>query len=81
MHLVILWFGLWKNSESNYVPAWVKQDTDKYFRVRDAWHKPLNIISPLCEAAVAADARAFARLMAYIYEVDAQENTVIFDAD
>lgn len=78
MHLVILWFGLWKNSESNYVPGWVKQDTDKYFRVQDAWHKPLNIISPLCEAAVAADARAFAKLMAYIYEVDAQENTVIF---
>ena len=24
MKLVILWFGLWKNSESNYVPMWMK---------------------------------------------------------
>ena len=31
-HLVLLWFGLWKNSESMYVPAWMKKNTETYFR-------------------------------------------------
>jgi len=26
MHLVLLWFGSWKNSMSCYTPAWVKVD-------------------------------------------------------
>ncbi len=33
-HLILLWFGLWKNSESMYVPGWMKQDSDTYFRVK-----------------------------------------------
>ena len=27
MKLIFLWFGLWKNGESMYVPAWMKADT------------------------------------------------------
>jgi beta-galactosidase GanA len=26
VHLVLLWFGSWKNAFSNYAPAWVKAD-------------------------------------------------------
>ena len=26
LHLVLLWFGTWKNSMSCYVPAWIKKD-------------------------------------------------------
>lgn len=26
LHLVVLWFGSWKNGESSYIPTWVKQD-------------------------------------------------------
>lgn len=78
MKLVILWFGLWKNSESNYVPMWVKKDFAAYFRVKDAQGRKINTISPFCEAAVKKDAYAFSRLMAHIGDVDAVENTVIF---
>lgn len=76
-HLIFLWFGLWKNGESMYVPGWMKQDTDTYFRARQVSGEPINTISPLCEAAVERDAQAFAAVMSHIREVDAQENTVI----
>ena len=26
LHLVLLWFGSWKNGQSHYVPGWIKED-------------------------------------------------------
>ena len=77
MHLVLLWFGLWKNSESMYVPEWMKKDPDKYFRAKKVNGETINTISPLCQEAVEKDANALAHIMAHIKEVDETENTVI----
>lgn len=77
MKLILLWFGLWKNSESMYVPAWMKKDQENYFRVRKVNGEAINTVSPLCEAAVEKDAEAFAAVMAHIRDVDADEATVI----
>ena len=77
MKLIFLWFGLWKNSESMYVPAWMKQDTQTYYRARKANGEPINTISPLCQAAVDKDAAAFAKIMAHIRKMDEEESTVI----
>lgn len=77
MKLVFLWFGLWKNSESMYVPAWMKADTKTYYRVRKVNGEPINTISPLCEAAIEKDAAAFAKIMTHIREADEEESTVI----
>lgn len=60
VRLVLLWFGLWKNGESHYVPAWVKQDPATYVRARHASGGASDTVSPFCRAAVQADARAFA---------------------
>jgi beta-galactosidase GanA len=27
LHVILLWFGTWKNGNMHYVPAWVKNDT------------------------------------------------------
>ncbi len=70
MPLVLIWFGTWKNGESSYPPLWVKRDTRRFFRVENADGIPVNAISPFCEEACRADARAFAKLMAYIREND-----------
>ena len=77
MKLVLLWFGLWKNSESNYVPMWMKRDTGTYFRAQDKNGGLLNIISPFCCEAVEKDARAFSRLMAHIRQLDGEVHTVL----
>ena len=33
LHVVLLWFGSWKNSMSSYAPAWVKRDVERFPRV------------------------------------------------
>lgn len=77
MKLVFLWFGLWKNGESMYVPSWMKSDTEKYFRVKKVNGESINTISPFCEEAVAKDEAAFREIMKHIREIDEEENTVL----
>ena len=36
LHLVLLWFGSWKNGVSSYAPAWVKQDPKRFPRAESA---------------------------------------------
>ena len=33
VHLVLLWFGTWKNGKMHYTPEWVKRDPVKYPRL------------------------------------------------
>lgn len=77
VHLVLLWFGLWKNGVSSYVPEWVKRDYKTYFRARYRGNIPSTTISPLCRAAVEADARAFTGLMKHLRAVDGEQHTVL----
>lgn len=34
LHLVLLWFGSWKNGVSSYVPSWVKRNARRFPRAR-----------------------------------------------
>lgn len=77
MKLVFLWFGLWKNAESMYVPGWMKQDTGRYWHVQKVNGEALNIISPMCDEAVEKDRKAFYAVMSHVKEIDEAENTVI----
>lgn len=77
IRIVLLWFGLWKNGLSSYAPSWVKRDHLTYFRAKYPGKIASETISPLCQAAVEADARAFQCLMSHLREVDGEEHTVI----
>ena len=77
LRLGLLWFGLWKNSISSYIPGWAKADTGRFSRVRDRNGQPLDIVSPLARDAVKADAKAFAALMEHLKQVDSDDHTVI----
>lgn len=77
MHLVLLWFGSWKNSMSCYAPDWVKRDTQRFARAIDPAGRPMEILSPYSAANVAADARAYARLMRHLRDVDGRQQTVV----
>ncbi|KAH8646644.1 beta-galactosidase [Xylariales sp. PMI_506] len=81
MRLVLLWFGTWKNGISTYVPGWVKRDVKRFPRVHvleaGGVKRTLEMISPLSEECCRADARAFAKLMAHLKEVDSEDNTVV----
>ncbi|EON98389.1 putative glycoside hydrolase protein [Phaeoacremonium minimum UCRPA7] len=81
MHLVLLWFGTYKNGVSTYVPRWVKRDTKRFPRVHvleaGGVKRTLEMISPLSEEACKADSRAFAALMRHLSEVDGEHTTVL----
>jgi hypothetical protein len=77
LRLVLLWFGTWKNGAMTYTPGWIKENPEKYFRVRDAAGQPMDVISPFCAAARDADEKAFAAVMQHIKSVDSPERTVI----
>ena len=77
MKLCFLWFGLWKNAESMYVPAWVKRDPETYFRAEKVNGERMTTVSPLCAAAVERDRQAFTAVMKRIRALDEEENTVI----
>lgn len=77
LHLVLLWFGSWKNAFSEYAPAWVLSDPKRFPRALSSEGLPLEILSPLGQETARADARAFTALMAHLRERDATQQTVL----
>jgi Domain of unknown function (DUF5597)/Beta-galactosidase len=77
MHLVLLWFGSWKNAFSEYAPAWVKADTKRFPRQIGADGQPTEILSPLSAETQRCDSRAFAALMRHLKQRDGEQQTVL----
>ena len=77
LHLVLLWFGSWKNGQSHYVPSWVKLDYHRFSLVKTRDGKSLEILSTFGKETLEADARAFAALMKHLGEADSNDRTVI----
>ncbi len=59
LHLVVLWFGSWKNGFSSYVPAWVKKDPKRFPRAVSADGEELDILSTLGRKRRRATGRRF----------------------
>ncbi len=77
LHLVVLWFGSWKNGFSSYAPAWVKRDTKRFPRAVSADGDELDILSTLGAETLKSDSRAFSNLMKHIREKDEAQQTVL----
>lgn len=77
LHLVLLWFGTWKNSMSCYVPGWVKNDEQRFQRAVNGAGKHQEILSVFNSHVLEADIKAFRALMQHIKQVDASQQTVL----
>ena len=77
LHVVFLWFGVWKNSMSCYTPAWFKQDTKRFPRAMTAEGKQMEIASCFSDNVLQADLKAFSAFMRHIREKDPQREVVI----
>jgi hypothetical protein len=77
LHLVLLWFGSWKNAFSSYTPAWIKKDPKRFPRATGSEGRPLEILSTLSRENLDADARAFSALMRHLREFDGRQQTVL----
>jgi len=81
MHLVLLWFGSWKNSFSEYAPGWVKADVRRFPRVRGIDGAPLEILSTFGEETLRLDSKAFAALMAHLRAKDKQQTVLMVQVE
>jgi beta-galactosidase GanA len=81
IHLVLLWFGSWKNSMSCYAPAWVKTNLQRFRRCRSSAGEPLEILTPFSPANRDADACAFAALMRHIAQYDDRHTVVMVQVE
>jgi len=77
LHLVLLWFGSWKNAFSEYAPDWVKADIKRFPRAQTANGTPLEILSTFGTETLRLDGRAFAALMSHLREKDREQQTVL----
>lgn len=81
IRLVLLWFGSIKNAKSTYAPEWVLSDRRRFPRAVTRpsalpfakGPPPLSIFN---QALADADAKAFARLMAHLAQVDPQHTVI-----
>jgi len=77
LHLVLLWFGSWKNAFSEYAPEWVKSNTKRFPRAMAADGTPLEILSTFGADSAKCDSRAFAALLKHVREKDVEQQTVL----
>ena len=77
LKLVILWFGAWKNTFSSYAPAWVKTNLTRFPRVQTSDGRDTERLSPFSATVRDADARAFAKLMHHLREIEGDRHTVL----
>ena len=76
VHLVILWFGTWKNGSQHYMPEWMKLDTVKYPHAIGKNGDAVDSPSPFAAASLEADKKAFGAFMRHLKTAD-PERTVI----
>ncbi|MDE1146184.1 MAG: DUF5597 domain-containing protein [Azospirillaceae bacterium] len=80
-HLVLLWFGTWKNNGPAYAPDWVKLNNDRFPRVVDAKGLMRNSLSPLTPATLEADKKAFVAFMRHLKQADPQHTVIMVQVE
>ncbi len=77
VHLVLLWFATWKNGSNHYMPEWMKRDAEKYPNITGRNGRAVDSPSPHSQAAIEADAKAFAAVMGHLKEADPQHTVLM----
>jgi hypothetical protein len=77
LHVVLLWFGTWKNGNMHYVPAWVKSDPKRFPRTIRPDGEPIDVLSPNSRNTLEADKAAFTALMHHLKQIDNEQHTVL----
>jgi Domain of unknown function (DUF5597)/Glycosyl hydrolases family 35 len=77
LHVVLLWFGTWKNGNMHYVPAWVKNDAKRFPNVIRPDGEPIDVLSPLSRNTLDADKAAFVALTRHLKQIDGEAHTIL----
>jgi len=77
LHVVLLWFGTWKNGNMHYAPQWVKTDTKRFPRVVRADGELIDVLSASGRSTLQADKATFVALMRHLKALDGTDHTVL----
>ncbi|MFP5210116.1 MAG: DUF5597 domain-containing protein [Acidobacteriota bacterium] len=77
LHMVLLWFGTWKNGNMQYVPVWVKTDPKRFPRMIRPDGQPTDVLSANSRANLDADKTAFTALMRHLKQIDGEQHTIL----
>jgi hypothetical protein len=81
LHLVLLWFGTWKNGSSHYTPEWIKLDQTKNPFLVGKDGQTLDSPSPFAPARLEADKTAFRALMRHLKEADGARTVLMVQVE
>jgi beta-galactosidase GanA len=81
VHLVLLWFGTWKNGSNHYMPKWMKLDPDRYPNMIGADGKYIDSPSPVAKDTLTADIQAFTTLMRHLKEADPEHSVLMVQVE
>ncbi|WP_254791191.1 GH35 family beta-galactosidase [Blastococcus tunisiensis] len=91
MHLVLIWFGAFKNAASTYAPRWVRSDTGRFPRAvvrgvtKEAFTYPGAMPKPVLSVfnpdLLAADRAAFVALVQHLAEADPDHVVVMVQVE
>ena len=81
VHLVLLWFGTWKNGSQHYMPEWMKLDAVKYPHVIGKNGDAVDSPSPFAAASLELDKKAFAAFMGHLKTADPQRTVIMVQVE
>lgn len=81
VRLVLLWFGTWKNGSNHYMPEWMKRDAAKYPNITGKNGEAIDSPSPLYQATLDADTRAFTSVMRHLKQADPQHTVILVQVE
>jgi hypothetical protein len=79
--LVLLWFATWKNGSDHYMPAWMKVQPAKYPNCIGVHGDPIDSPSPIAEATLEADKKAFTAFMRYLKKTDPLHTVIMVQVE
>jgi beta-galactosidase GanA len=81
VHLVLLWFGTWKNGSPGYTPAWIKLDPKRFPLAINKEGRASFSLSPFGEQTQTADIKAFTALMQHLKTADPQHTVLMVQVE
>jgi hypothetical protein len=81
VHLVLLWFGTWKNGSNHYMPHWMKLDPHRYPNMIGSDGRFIDSPSPVAKDTLTADIQAFTMLMRHLKEADPDHTVLMIQVE
>jgi beta-galactosidase GanA len=81
VHLVLLWFGLYKNGSGHYTPEWIKRDEARVPHEVSEKGGKVDSLAPYTKVGLDGDKAAFAALMRVLKENDPQHTVLMVQVE